>query len=175
MRKTILTLLTLAVLAGLFALTGVASADSPHFKRGSPEAVKDLGLTFSQKASVAGLGNGDIVVTLTITDVQPTAACTNPAGATKPPGQNPAPTDVSGSVAVPGSDIKNGTLTITVATAPPVSPIPGAPGCPNSSWTETITDMTLTSDSVVTLTFYSDLNSNGVVDAGEPVILTATS
>ncbi len=169
-----MTVLVAAVFSVL-ALAGVASADSPHFKRGSPAALADNGLTFSQKASVTGLGNGDIVVTLTITNVQPSALCTNPAGQSKVPGQNPAPSDVSGSVAIPGSDIKNGNLTITVSTAPPTTPIPGAPDCPNTSWTESITDMSLTSSSVATLTFYSDLNSNGVVDSGEPVILTATT
>jgi len=176
MRKTILTLLTLAVLAGLFALTVVASAESAHFKKGSPSAVTDNGVTFSQKASVAGLGNGDIVVTLSITNVQPTAVCVNPSGKTQPPGQNPALTTAIGGVAVPGADIKNGTLTITVNTAAPSpNPITGAPDCPNSSWTEPITDMSITDTSVATLTFYSDLNSNGVVDAGEPVILSATT
>jgi hypothetical protein len=158
------------------ALVSLASADSAHFKKGSPSAVKDNGLTFSQTASVTGLGNGDIVVTLTITNVQPTARCINPAGEEKVPGQNPAPANVSGSVAVPGSDIKNGNLTITVSTAPPSpNPIPGAPDCPNTSWTEVIRDMSLTSSSVATLTFYADLNSNGVADSGEPVILTATT
>jgi FlaG/FlaF family flagellin (archaellin) len=166
----------LAAVFTVLALAGVASADSPHFKQGSPSAVTDNGLTFSQKASVAGLGNGDIVVTLSITNVQPTARCVNPAGQTKVPGQNPAPTTAIGGVAIPGSDIKNGTLTITVSTAPPSpNPIPGAPDCPNSSWTENITDMSLTSSSVATLTFYSDLNGNGSVDSGEPVILTATT
>ena len=164
-----------AVVVSVLALVGVASADSPHFKRGSPAALSDDGLTFSQKASVSGLGNGDIVVTLTVTDVQPTARCVNPAGQEKVPGQNPAPTDVSGSVAIPGSDIKNGNLTITVSTAEPTTPIPGAPDCPNTSWTENIIDMSLTSSSVATLTFYADLNSNGEVDPGEPVILTATT
>jgi hypothetical protein len=166
----------IAALVTVLALAGVASADSPHFKHGSPSAITDNGLTFSQKASVSGLGNGDIVVTLTITNVQPTARCINPAGQEKVPGQNPAPTDVSGSVAIPGSDIKNGNLTITVSTAEPSpNPIPGAPDCPNASWTEPITDMELSADSVVTLTFFADLNSNGVVDPGEPVILTATT
>ena len=164
-----------AAVVSVLALAGVASADSPHFKRGSPSAVTDNGLTFSQKASVAGLGNGDLVVTLSITNVQPTARCTNPAGQTKVPGQNPATSTAIGGVAIPGSDIKNGTLTITVSTASPTTPIPGAPDCPNSSWTETITDMSLTASSVATLTFYSDLNGNGVVDSGEPVILTATT
>ena len=164
-------IVALAAVVTVLALVSVAAADSAHFKKGSPSAVKDNGLTFSQTASVAGLGNGDIVVTLSIT-----ANCVNPAGQTKVPGQNPAPTTAIGGVAVPGSDIKNGTLTITVSTAAPSpNPIPGAPDCPNSSWTENITDMSLTSSSVATLTFYSDLNGNGVVDSGEPVILSATT
>jgi hypothetical protein len=169
------TLFLLAIVASALAIVSVASADSPHFKRGSPATVQDNGLTFSQRASVTGLGNGDIVATLTITNVQPTAVCTNPSGKQQPPGQNPAPSDVSGSVAIPGSDIKNGNLTITVSTAPPTTPIPGAPDCPNTSWTESITDMSLTSSSVATLTFIADLNSNGVADSGEPVILSATT
>jgi len=169
-----LTVILLAAVS-ILALAGVASADSPHFKRGSPAALSDNGLTFSQKASVSGLGNGDIVVTLTITNVQPTARCVNPAGQEKVPGQNPAPSDVSGSVAIPGADIKNGNLTITVSTAAPTTPIPGAPDCPNTSWTENITDMALTSSSVATLTFWADVNSNGVVDGGDFVILTATT
>ena len=179
MRKTILTLLTLGLLAGLFALTGVASADSPHFKRGSPGAVADNGLTFSQKASVSGLGNGDIVVTLNITNVQPEASCTNPAGETKPPGQNPAPSDISGSVAVPGDAIKNGTLTITVNTVAPETPVPGHPNCPGKgSWTEAITDMSLTATSCATLTFSAWLDDgDGVFESGETgaTILTATT
>jgi hypothetical protein len=166
--------IALAAAVTVLALVSVAAADSPHFKQGSPGAVTDNGLTFSQKASVSGLGNGDIVVTLSITNVQPTARCINPAGQTKVPGQNPALTTAIGGVAIPGADIKNGNLTITVNTAAPSpNPIPGAPDCPNGSWTEPITDMSLTSSSVATLTFYSDLNSNGVVDSGEPVILSA--
>ncbi len=160
----------------LLALVTVASADSPHFKHGSPSGVTDNGLTFSQTASVSGLGNGDIVVTLSITNVQPTARCINPAGQEKVPGQNPALTTAIGGVAIPGADIKNGTLTITVSTAAPSpNPIPGAPDCPNSSWTEPITDMSLTASSVATLTFWADVNSNGVVDGTDFVILTATT
>src|SRR5207247_8110575 len=95
----------------VLALAGVAVAESAHFKKGSPSAVTDNGLTFSQTASVAGLGNGDIVVTLSITNVQPTANCVNPAGQTKGPGQNPAPTTANGSVAFPDADIQDVTVT----------------------------------------------------------------
>jgi len=89
-------IVALAAVVTVLALVSVAAADSAHFKKGSPSAVKDNGLTFSQTASVAGLGNGDIVVTLSITNVQPTARCVNPAGQTKVPGQNPAPTTAIG-------------------------------------------------------------------------------
>ncbi len=167
-----------AAVATVLALVGVASADSPHFKHGSPSAVTDNGLTFSQTASVSGLGNGDIVVTLSITNVQPSATCTNPGDQSKVPGQNPALTTAIGGVAVPGADIKNGTLTITVNTAEPSpNPIPGAPDCPNKGWTETITDMSLTATSCATLTFsvWSDTDGDGVFDSGEAgaTILTA--
>ena len=67
--------------------------------------------------------------------------CTNPAGATQRPGQNPAAVTLRGVTAVPASDIKNGNVTLTTTTSAPVSPIPGAPGCPNARWTETITDV----------------------------------
>jgi hypothetical protein len=35
-----------------------------------------------------------------------------------------------------------------VTTQPPVSPIPGAPDCPNPNWTETITDLAFTSATI---------------------------
>ena len=50
--------------------------------------------------------------------------------------------------AVPASDIKNGNVTLTTTTGAPVSPIPGAPDCPNRKWTETITDVAFTSGTI---------------------------
>jgi hypothetical protein len=52
-------------------------------------------------------------------------------------------------------DIKNGNVTISTTTSPPVTPIPGAPDCPNPMWTETITDMAFTS---ATITLFQDSN-----------------
>ena len=43
--------------------------------------------------------------------------------------------------ALPASAIKNGNLRFNVNSGSPESPIPGAPGCPNSNWTEDITDV----------------------------------
>ena len=124
---------------------GVASAQNVHLK--PPKAnptFTDKGLTLNAVGALAGLGGGDVVITLTAT-ANPTSSCTNPAGATQPPGQNPAPVTVTGSEAIPENEIKNGTVSFTVTTEAPVSPIPGAPDCPNPKWTEAITDMAFTS------------------------------
>ena len=90
--------------------------------------------------SLTGLGNGDILVTLTAQG-QPTSTCTNPSGANQPPGHNPAVVNVGGSQSIPASEVKNGNVTINVTTQAPQTPIPGAPDCPGSKWTETITDV----------------------------------
>jgi hypothetical protein len=51
---------------------------------------------------------------------------------------------VTGSEAIPAEAINNGTTPFDVTTEPPTSPIPGAPDCPNTSWTENITDCSTT-------------------------------
>ena len=143
------------VLVAVVAFPAAATAASPHLKNPNPLLFTDNGLTLTAMVSYAGLGNFDTVQTLNAT-ATPTASCTNPAGATQPPGQNPASVNVTGSTAVPAADIKNGNVTITTTTAPPVTPIPGAPDCPNSQWTENITDMAFTSATIT-------LSQNGVV------------
>jgi hypothetical protein len=104
----------------------------------------------------AGLGNFDTLQTLNATG-DAMATCTNPGGQTQPPGQNPAPVGTQGSTAVPRGDIKNGNVTITTVTDPPVTPIPGAPDCPNPQWTERITDVAFTS---ATIRLFQDANEN---------------
>jgi hypothetical protein len=87
--------------------------------------------------------------------------------ATQPPGQNPAEVDLTGPTAVPAGDIKNGNVTITTRTDAPVTPIPGAPDCPNPQWTENITDMAFTS---ATISLFQDANANGTFDDSELVL-----
>jgi hypothetical protein len=166
MRRRILFIVTLPMmLAGFVLAASPALAANAHLKGNHPLSFTDNGLTLTGTASYAGLGNFDTQQVLTAT-ANPTATCTNPAGANQPPGHNPAPVTVTGSTAVPKSDIKNGNVTITTTTAPPVTPIPGAPDCPNPNWTENITDMAFTS---ATIQVFQDTDGNG---SFETLVLT---
>jgi hypothetical protein len=127
-------------------MSTAAFAANAHLKQHDGPTFTDNGSTLSVTVSYVGLGNFDTTQNLSATG-NPTATCTNPAGATQPPGQNPAPVTLTGTTTIPASDIKNGNVTLTTTTTGPVSPIPGAPGCPNTKWTETITDVAFTSAS----------------------------
>jgi hypothetical protein len=141
--------ITIAVLTALALTVSVVAAGNVHLKGGknAKPSFTDNGLTLTATGALAGLGNGDILVTLDAT-ANTTATCTNPAGQTQPPGQNPAPTNVSGGQAIPADEIKNGTVNFGVTTEPPTSPIPGAPDCPNPQWTQAITDLAFTSATI---------------------------
>jgi hypothetical protein len=125
---------------------GVAGAQNVHLKppNRNPSFSDNSNLTLTAFGNLAGLGNGDVLITLTA-QANVTSTCTNPSGGNNPPGQNPAPITVTGSQAIPESEIKNGTTSFNVSTTAPVSPIPGAPDCPNPQWTESITDLAFTS------------------------------
>src|SRR3954471_24524293 len=73
------------------------SAASVHLKGGanSTPSFSDLGLLLSTAGALSGLGNEDLVVTLSAT-ANVTANCQNQGG-NLPPGQNPAPITVTGS------------------------------------------------------------------------------
>ncbi len=175
-RRSLLAAATAAAVIALVA--SAAAASSVHLKggRNAEPAFTDHGLTLEASGELSGLGNGDVLVTLSATaDV--TATCTNPAGATQPPGQNPAPITVSGSEAIPAGEIKNGTTPFDVVTTAPTTPIAGAPGCPNPQWTEDITDLAFTSavitveqppgTTVLTVSCsFSPPTANGSVPAG---------
>lgn len=160
--------LSIALLSGVLAvalMATTAQAANPHLKGRDAVKFTDNGLSLTATVSYAGLGNFDTFQELTATG-NTIATCTNPAGATQPPGQNPAPTTVSGGTAVPASDIKNGNVTITTTTGAPVTPIPGAPGCPNPQWTESIVDIAFTS---ATIKLSQDQDANG---SFETLVLT---
>jgi hypothetical protein len=156
-----------AAIAVIGLFTQQALAASPHLKGNRPVAFTDNGLTLTAAVSYAGLGNFDTLQNLAAT-ATPTADCVNPgSGEHRPPGQNPASVDVTGSTAVPAGDIKNGNVTIATTTNAPVTPVAGAPDCPNSQWIENITDMAFTS---ATITLFQDANANGTFEAGELVL-----
>jgi hypothetical protein len=142
-RITMVALLALLVLG---VTASVAVAQNAHLKGGNP-SFTDQGLALNAAGALAGLGNGDVVVELTA-EANVDATCTNPAGATQPPGQNPAPITVTGVQPIPEEEIKNGNTPFNVTTTGPVTPIPGAPDCPNRRWTENINDLAFTSATI---------------------------
>lgn len=132
----------------LTALTvSLAMAQNVHLKQKREPTFVDSGLFLQTAGALAGLGGGDVVISLSATG-NPTSTCTNPSGATQPPGQNPAPITVTGTQIIPEEEIKNGNVTFNVRTTSPVTPVPGAPGCPNPQWTQSITDMSFTSATI---------------------------
>jgi hypothetical protein len=137
----------LAAILALAFLGTTAQAASVHFKggRNAGPSFSDNGLTLTASGALAGLGNQDLFIGLSATG-NPTATCTNPSGSNQPPGQNPAPVTTAGSLEILSDEIeKNGSVPFSVTTDPPVTPVAGAPDCPNPRWTEEITDMAFTS------------------------------
>ena len=145
-----------AVLATLMLFTAVsASAASPHFKKGGAPTCTITGSGSSQtvvcSATLAGLGNGDLTVNVTVSGFA-VYQCQNQGGKIAP-GQNKVlvgPQTVP--TTIPSASVKNGTVKFTtnpntLTAAPTVS---GAEaGCPNSNWTGvnptlTITQITMT-------------------------------
>jgi hypothetical protein len=174
---------TAVMLSFVVAATMTTLAQSVHLKYGAnsePNYV-DKGLNLNVAGALAGLGNEDILVTLSATAAA-TSTCTNQGG-NMAPGQNPAEVTVSGSQSIPASEIKNGTVSFNVTTESPVTPIPGAPGCPNPNWRQDITDLSFTTGTITVeqpagktvLTVYctySEPTTNGAVSGGS---VTCTS
>ena len=106
-----------SIAAGLTAAT-LALAANVHLKPPNRNPTfADQGLVLTSAGSLAGLGNGDVVVTLTA-QANVRSTCTNQGG-NAAPGQNPTPITVTGAQVIPESELKNGTTPFNVSTLSP--------------------------------------------------------
>jgi hypothetical protein len=140
---------TLIVVLGMVLVTAApALAGNVHLKggRNAEPTFTDHGLVLEAAGALAGLGNGDVVVSLTA-QADVTSTCTNNGG-NAAPGQNPAPLTVTGAQEIPAEELKNGNTPFDVFTVSPDPIIAGAPDCPNPNWTETIDDLAFTSATI---------------------------
>jgi len=97
-------------------------------------------MTATASGSLAGLGNGDVIITLNFPNASGATLCTNKGG-TEAPGQNPAlGVSVSGSQFV--DNPKNGTLRFSVTTLVPPNPSPAEAGCANANWSASFSNIT---------------------------------
>lgn len=135
-----------AVIAvALFAPTAALAANV-HFVKGGP-TFTDNGTTLTTVGKLAGLGNEDITITVSVTGIATKITCTNPGGK-QAPGQNKPGVTASGTQTITRDEIKNGTVTIRVTTLEPAQLTPKQAGCPNNRWTATIKDVKFTSATI---------------------------
>jgi hypothetical protein len=176
MRSALRSSLVVSLAIGLVAaLSAVAIAASPHFKKGGEPVCTVSGsgtnsTSTTCKATLAGLGNGDLTIRTTVSG-SAVYECQNHGGQTAPGQNRVLQGPVTAPTTIPSGSIKNGSVTFTtnpaVLSAP--STVSGSQaGCPNSNWTGvrprlTLTDITMTiAQSGSTLFTCSASNPNGL-------------
>lgn len=122
-------------------LATTAQAGNVRFRHGSP-SFGDAGLSLFATGTLAGLGNEAIMIDLNAMANEITI-CVDPiTGQPGPPIAVPVPVPATGSTSIPASAIQKGQASFTMQTQNPTpNPIPGAPDCPNPTFTEFITDL----------------------------------
>jgi hypothetical protein len=145
-----ISIFALVVVATVMSATAAYGA-SPHFKKGGSPVCTISGTGTNSTSTVctgslAGLGGGDVVLSTTVSGFA-TYTCTNQGG-NAAAGQNRFPVGPSTTpTTIPGNEVKNGNLTFTTNPAVLAAPstVSGAQaGCPNSNWTGTNPQLTLT-------------------------------
>jgi hypothetical protein len=138
-RRTTVGRLVVALIVS--AVGAVVFAASPHYKRGGqPVCTASGGTVTCSTGQVAGLGNFDVLVSMTFTATQG-QVCHNKGNPDNfVLGQNPATGTGGGSVSLPAGDIKNGSLTVPSisGTANLTAGTTDQAGCPNNNWTVTL-------------------------------------
>jgi hypothetical protein len=129
---------------GLFAPTAALAANV-HFVSGP--TFTDNGTTLTTTGKLAGLGNGDLVITVAVKGIAEKITCTNPGG-NQAPGQNKPGVTASGDQTIDDSQIKNGSVTIRVTTTAPAQLTAKQAGCPNNNWTARIDDVKFSSATI---------------------------
>jgi hypothetical protein len=129
----------------LFVGAGVVLAANVHFKR--DPTVTDNGTTLTLCASLAGLGNEDLTITVNVTGLADTT-CISPGG-NEAPGQNKIPFAASVSRTVRSTQIKNGNVSFCVTTPQPGRISGREAGCPNNNWRGRINDVEFESATIV--------------------------
>ena len=145
LKKAAYVTLCLGVLAAVTLSATNALAGSLHFV-GSPKAAV-VGDAVVVSGKVAGLGNGDITVTVEV-DGEVTVLCVSPGGNVAP-GQNKEPfTAVDSRTFVPSA--KNGQFTFTIAVdvADAIAEAVAQHECANRNWTKEVDDISFDSATV---------------------------
>lgn len=135
------TILATAVLA-VVLIAPAAFGSNVHFVKGPN--FTDNGTTLTTTGKLAGLGNGDLAITVSVKGIATKITCTNPGGK-EAPGQNKPGVTAAASQTILSNEIKNGTVTINLTTSEPAQLTPKQAGCPNNRWTSRIDDVSFSS------------------------------
>ena len=130
-----LTICSICVLAAV----ATALAANVHFKSQKAPRLKDNGLTATISGCLAGLGNQDVLITVSAQGVG-SATCRN-RGGNEAPGQNKVPLSLEGTQTISAEEVKNGNVCFNVTTAGPPEVSAREAGCPNGNWTAQVADV----------------------------------